>query len=420
MAEELFNEKDGQALSTLPQNAYWQRIWIIQEVSVAKRVLVCCGGKELNWPFVVDLVGLYGVYEKEQKSFALNESGLGRVLSINDSRTWLIKMDGSELLYMLTGFRKSQCSDPRDKVNGLLGLAKAQEVVGLRPDYSLSVEEVYCRTASHIIRTSRSLDVLAVCSSSPGSQILPSWVPDWRDSDVEPEFTNGLADIACAHGQYSASAQTELTFQTFENGTTLHLKAVEFAGVLDSGTWRGLSKQGLQSLEETVIGALRALRGPFYNSAESSRMAFRRTLLADTLNGKRLDAREYARYSAWFDLKEDVSDPLWRPLSAVVSEDWFWTVGRDTFHDAIAVTTLPHCLFVTIVGLIGLSPRAVRRGDLVCIAHGARVPYMVRPSRGKNHHLVGECYVHGIMDGEVFEGYGAEDFKYKVQDIFSV
>ena len=45
---------------------------------------------------------------------------------------------------------------------------------------------------------------------------------------------------------------------------------------------------------------------------------------------------------------------------------------------------------------------------------------MIRPLGNDRYHFVGECYVDGIMDGEVFEGYGTEDFKYDVQDIYLV
>ena len=56
--------------------------------------------------------------------------------------------------------------------------------------------------------------------------------------------------------------------------------------------------------------------------------------------------------------------------------------------------------FTTREGYIGLAPSRTTAGDLVCVIKGANVPFILRPT-GENYFLVGECYCHGIMDGEV-------------------
>ena len=56
---------------------------------------------------------------------------------------------------------------------------------------------------------------------------------------------------------------------------------------------------------------------------------------------------------------------------------------------------------------IGFVPPGTREGDRVFIVKGARTPFVVRdiPGReageGKWVRLVGECYLHGVMDGEM-------------------
>ncbi|KAH6972338.1 heterokaryon incompatibility protein-domain-containing protein [Ilyonectria sp. MPI-CAGE-AT-0026] len=46
-------------------------------------------------------------------------------------------------------------------------------------------------------------------------------------------------------------------------------------------------------------------------------------------------------------------------------------------------------------------PKATRTGDIICIFNGGRVPYVLRPGKRGYYQLVGECYVHGMMRGEV-------------------
>ncbi len=58
-------------------------------------------------------------------------------------------------------------------------------------------------------------------------------------------------------------------------------------------------------------------------------------------------------------------------------------------------------------GLTMIVPSGAKRGDVVVVFKGARVPYLLlRPiaaSAGNTKYtLVGEAYVHGIMQGECF------------------
>jgi hypothetical protein len=53
-------------------------------------------------------------------------------------------------------------------------------------------------------------------------------------------------------------------------------------------------------------------------------------------------------------------------------------------------------------GRYGLSPRLLQDGDLCCVLFGAKVPFVIRPTGDESQcKLVGECYVEGIMRGEI-------------------
>lgn len=56
---------------------------------------------------------------------------------------------------------------------------------------------------------------------------------------------------------------------------------------------------------------------------------------------------------------------------------------------------------ITDSGDFAAVPRAARKGDVVCIFNGGRVPYVLRPGKDGRYTLVGECYVDGMMRGEV-------------------
>ncbi|KAI2621417.1 heterokaryon incompatibility protein-domain-containing protein [Hypomontagnella submonticulosa] len=73
--------------------------------------------------------------------------------------------------------------------------------------------------------------------------------------------------------------------------------------------------------------------------------------------------------------------------------------------------------FRTLNGFIGFGPGALEVGDKIVVVAGADVPFALRPREdGKGFTLVGECYVEGLMHGELFRQHPeyneiAESFK---------
>lgn len=81
-------------------------------------------------------------------------------------------------------------------------------------------------------------------------------------------------------------------------------------------------------------------------------------------------------------------------------------------------------LSTTKKGYLGLGPASMLVRDLICVLKGAEVPFVLRETgevvrRSKSLWkkeqllciLVGECYVHGIMDGQFWRGiFSAKDF----------
>ena len=73
-------------------------------------------------------------------------------------------------------------------------------------------------------------------------------------------------------------------------------------------------------------------------------------------------------------------------------------------HEQFATSAWYACkgrkMFQTKAGYLGLGPRMLQQGDLVFILFGGKTPYLLRPN-GTGYKLVGECYVDGMMRGEV-------------------
>jgi hypothetical protein len=128
-------------------------------------------------------------------------------------------------------------------------------------------------------------------------------------------------------------------------------------------------------------------------TGESYCKAFLRTLTADrTVLSPRVSdeyrMKFFGRSSDWkiaYDEQScDLPDLVWDEIS-----DCVWSIIEDKM------------MFVTAKGYLGMGREVVAIGDWLCIFLGAETPFLLREvSSQSEFNLLGECYVHGIMDGE--------------------
>lgn len=63
------------------------------------------------------------------------------------------------------------------------------------------------------------------------------------------------------------------------------------------------------------------------------------------------------------------------------------------------------CFSLSESGYVGLVPKNALLGDNIFVPFGSEVPIIIRKSdeRSGCFRLIGECYIHGMMNGEVLE-----------------
>jgi hypothetical protein len=103
--------------TTILSNLYWTRVWIVQEVLLARNIDIFLGHYHLSWESIDVLCDLYGV------------SGLAAA-SATALRTILYEKRKSRisLSVLLWDFRNNECENPRDKVFGFLGILPLWQV----------------------------------------------------------------------------------------------------------------------------------------------------------------------------------------------------------------------------------------------------------------------------------------------------
>lgn len=128
------------AMEELLDLSYWHRIWIVQEFVLARRLQIYCGSHSISWKAFDG--ALSHVLRFKAHRFPDTHFVQTRFWSISHSagrKVWDMRSRGREnktLLSLLEAFQNSQCSDRRDKVYALLGLAKDVPSGAIEVDYA--------------------------------------------------------------------------------------------------------------------------------------------------------------------------------------------------------------------------------------------------------------------------------------------
>jgi len=71
-------------------------------------------------------------------------------------------------------------------------------------------------------------------------------------------------------------------------------------------------------------------------------------------------------------------------------------------------------LCVTSRGRLGWVPDSAQKGDIICIFYGANVPFLLRPNGDGRYKLLGEAYIHGMMNGEAIGAKGMKEEEFMI------
>ena len=426
------------AMISLFQRPWWFRLWTVQEVVFAKEVNVLCGSKFVSWGIFTDWCHIVNAVNDPstwtQGRYGFLELFYAPGVSQSFAKTFLRMMykksnsTNQTLMKILSNCSRMQCSDPRDRIYALQGLATDGADFGL-PDYTLSVSELYVKVAAIKIEKDQDLGILhyTIPQSLPAIDrgALPSWVPTWSVSKGSPRPLH--AELYCAARNRKAIALfNQPSLILFTQGIMWDgVIAVDGEAQRDRPSWPDLIYQGRERTYPTGIPQLQA---------------YFRTILLD--KDTNLENRICASNDSFFDLAAAFSVYLFKFSYDASSELYKWrehyrglcdsdpfefdiflgdedcksllkwpenltiadivhaaTRKGSSFISTIVERMRDRSFFVTERGYMGMGSRAIDKDDFVCVFPGCNVPFILRKIDGY-YVLKGECFVFGLMDGE--------------------
>ncbi|KAF9766445.1 hypothetical protein IL306_001162, partial [Fusarium sp. DS 682] len=179
---------------------YWCRVWINQEVGLAKKVVIMCGTKALSLDTLDAAFKALKACNHGYAHLRSDTSGFGKhwdlwtfycllPLEVRDQCIRGRWSPLANLLYPehgLLGRPWYLATEPRDVVFALLGVISDGDLLGIQPDYSMTVAQIFITVTKAFIDqeyqscSGYNLVSLVPRYESDNPHNLPSWVPDWQ------------------------------------------------------------------------------------------------------------------------------------------------------------------------------------------------------------------------------------------------
>lgn len=411
------------ALSRLCERPWFSRLWVIQEVVLASKLpQFLCGSRVVPWAdfqFVLShLERVRGLpllspdplppdNDFEMHTRRLSE-GWRLLVIVNNLKLFLSEkdLDMQRALQYVTA--TSKATDPRDKIYGLYGIAQGVNDSELTPDYNKSIEDVYIQTTRHLISKSKSLELLVDAGVDYKNNIqLPSWVPNYS---IPPQ-TGRIAFVYPGENIFKASGLSSPIIHWTAGSNDLTLSGA----IIDNVEYLGTSSTNMTGTELRVwmLEAFSLVR--LYNEkgpgAISNEDLWRTMIGNRSRNLSPVDAAYstvFESFKHWVQSPEDFMGMEKHHPDTYIGRAYRKVRGCAS---ASAEITTKRKFGISRDGRPGILPSSTAVGDQVAIILGLSTPFILRKcakiggnTREQKYVLVGECYLHSLMNGEGLQG----------------
>lgn len=426
--------------------SWFDRMWVVQELGVSFSPRVVYDGTSMPWECFLR-TAYYLHY-----TLKLPLPGLPKLTGLERIRSGWTDSKRLPLYSLIRECQYKQASDPRDRVYALLGLMGDRMNPLLQPDYTKSIGEVYALTTQHFIFQCGSLD--PICGwQTYNRQDLPSWIPDFsldQSEAASPLVVNyGTESLFSSSGQ-DQKGKYQIGASPLQDWSCLHVSGIFLDSVailspptsnkLQFGaieqTWRSTILQGRHLLRYNIkdlefsLNSVSSVVSNYSKYWETARTTSPHLLHSTKVS--ELTLADIICQYAELQLNE-VNEPTGDNRDIIEMYIQSLLCGRGTTRARLTgkdIRTIMRLRIPTISsssqaspinlvctafengmnnraiaistkGYTCVLPRQARKGDILCVMFGCSVPVVLRKKESSSSYtFVGECYMHGFMDGE--------------------
>ena len=304
----------------------------------------------------------------------------------------------------------------------------------IKPDYNLSVVDVYLDFARQMITRTESLEILSfVQHNAPLPAIgpsFPSWVPRWDT----PTDVSILGGVNCDH---FASANRRPVITPSSDCSSLTVRGFFFDRIgihtiplsredfeddfKTSPVWTmsnacNVSTYPVPDYPRIYVPGVLLMQDPDRLKAYRKTWTAGRTISTqDAVRDGFNPEVDFAAYQLEFFRRTTRDQPSIDVLvKMAVLEEEARGGNAKRFAEVAGSACHGRCFFITKAGFFGIGPGIMQEGDCVVILLGADVPFVIREKEKcgnsvQGYALIGECYVHGLMTGDAIRAWGGPD-----------
>ena len=227
----------AEVLAWVLENGYWDRLWVIQEIGLAKRITVSVEWEETDWDKFILRISDDRIPESQLSRYRIWGSGTFEKERLRIHNLYQKRLDrhgeSNRLENLLEDFEYAQCAEVRDRIFGFLGLAHDFQEGLIQVNYSRQLFELYedvvmffCRPwlflngdSNVLDRATKVIRFSAMVQRLLGQPEFPLSPPRSTTSPFETFSTEAVQDLPLP----SVSSKKAIALLGFEVGQILHL-----------------------------------------------------------------------------------------------------------------------------------------------------------------------------------------------------
>ena len=319
---------------------------------------------------------------------------------------------------VLNHIRPQKCTDERDRMFGVMGLFESNvDLVSVQ--YAESVELLYARIVDNSILKIQDLTILSFVGSTitevamEPQLCLPSWCPNWTKKVTSmrrlclgryTELQNKTRFNATAGASPHVSVDVGLGVMTIRGArvASVQAKTVLLHTLVQGGdnTCAGLQMEMIKTSEEADI------------ECEWNRW---RALIWNTMQADLYV--EWSESTGW--ILSRISRATQSSGQVVPNADLNDEELVQALHGSQSSSAFENrrLLFIDKAPYLALGPLGTQSGDMICALFGGDCLYVLGQRKGKMN-FIGECYVDGMMDGEVMEALNRGEYRAETFELY--
>ena len=433
------------AIGHFCRRSWWERLWILQEVILARTCIVMCGEKVVAWKLLT--VFLESLVATELKNLALARHFVRKDISdafstVSHINILASRAGGPPIADLLLVSRLRLCEMHVDRIWGFIGVMAENDRKHVREskwiqypddidegnnqvsDDSETAEaeearkqgpywESYIKVMKWALQKDSTLRLLSLAPSESRPDELPTWCANWSSNQGHNPF--GEVKKYNAGTMSPGTVSAVVLFPNSNNIGVSGFKVDEVHKTVDDRyhfTWsqfpadrRGPTGSAAKVLEwesKCLELSRETYHGQALNSTEPSDIVPEehwRTIVGDKVSD--MDTRSLPEvfgqtYQTWKDLLISLRDNRDYPGHpddlTVINAYSHWVENACTGRK----------FFSTTGGSVGIGPVKMREGDHICVFESGRPVYVLRRKKSTEsvYELLGDAFVFGLMSGQ--------------------